>query len=93
MEHSREKTAEIEVNTTIDHAKSKVVLLPHPSNDPDDPLNWSMGKKIFNLTIVSLSSFIGITQALANQSGFFAQAKVYHKPPIELSYSVSSPTA
>ena len=67
---------------------SGVVLVPQPTDSPADPLNWPMWKKVLNLSIVSLAAFIGITQALANQSGFFAQAKVYHKTPVQISYSV-----
>ena len=71
------------------HASSELVLVPQPSNDPADPLNWSMRKKIFILGLVSVCTWIGIAQTLANQSGFFAQAEAYHKTATELSYSVS----
>jgi hypothetical protein len=67
-----------------------IVLVPQPSNDPRDPLNWPLRKKIWTLAIVSLASFIGLAQALANQSGFFVQGAVYHKTPVEMSYSVCS---
>ncbi|GAT19899.1 sugar transporter [Aspergillus luchuensis] len=33
---------------------SSVVLFPTPSNDPDDPLNWSKARKALNYTFVSL---------------------------------------
>lgn len=70
-----------------------LILVPHPSEDPADPLNWPMSKKIFTLTLVSVSAFIGIAQALANQSGFFVQAGLYNKTPVEMSYSVSAAIA
>ena len=76
---------------TLKHATSQLVLVPQPSDNPADPLNWPMSKKVLTLGLVSLSSFIGITQALANQSGFFAQARVYQKSATELSYSVRLP--
>ena len=82
------KGADTEVHTAMRHIKAEVVLVPQPSDDPADPLNWSMTKKIFILALVSLSSFIGVAQALANQSGFFVQAALYHKSPVEISDSV-----
>ncbi|GLA90920.1 hypothetical protein AtubIFM57143_000531, partial [Aspergillus tubingensis] len=33
---------------------SSVVLFPTPSDDPDDPLNWSKARKALNYTFVSL---------------------------------------
>ncbi|KIW45113.1 uncharacterized protein PV06_03527 [Exophiala oligosperma] len=41
----------------------KVVLVPHPSNDPNDPLNWNNWRKAFNYLLVlaaTLASFTGI---------------------------------
>lgn len=66
-----------------------IILVPQPSNDPSDPLNWPMSKKLMTLFIISLASFIGIGQALANQAGFPIQAKLYGKTPLQVSYSVS----
>lgn len=82
------KEADSEVHTTVKHATTDLLLVPQPSEDPADPLNWNMSKKIFILGIVSMSAFIGVAQALANQSGFFVQAEVYHKSPVQLTYSV-----
>lgn len=81
-----------DVHTAIRPSKAEVVLVPQPSDDPGDPLNWSMAKKIFILALVSLSSFIGVAQALANQSGLFVQAELYHKTPVQMSYSVNGAT-
>lgn len=36
-----------------------------------------------------MASFIGIAQALTNQSSFFVQGALYHKTAVEMSYSVS----
>ena len=87
MEQAKE--VDSEAHTTVKHATTDLLLVPQPSEDPNDPLNWSMSKKIFILGIVSLSAFIGVAQALANQSGFFVQAQVYHESPVQLTYSVS----
>ena len=50
--------------------------------------NWPQAKKIWILVILSLASFAGSASALANQLGLFPQAKVYHKTPVEASYTV-----
>lgn len=67
-----------------------IILVPQPSSDPSDPLNWPISKKLMTLFIISLASFIGIEHALANQAGFPLQAELYKKTPLEISYSVSS---
>jgi hypothetical protein len=46
----------------VKHAKGNladVVLVPAPSNDPDDPLNWSKGRKA--LSTLSMCVFITMT--------------------------------
>jgi hypothetical protein len=37
----------------------KTVLIPQPSDDPQDPLNWPTWKKTMVLYIVSLTAFTG----------------------------------
>ncbi|KAK4501455.1 hypothetical protein PRZ48_007264 [Zasmidium cellare] len=40
------------------HAGDKdIVLVPTPSSDPDDPLNWSRARKAIFMTCIALSSF------------------------------------
>jgi hypothetical protein len=36
----------------------KTVLIPQPSDDPNDPLNWSYGRKIAILLTVSATAFL-----------------------------------
>ena len=36
----------------------KTVLIPQPSGDPQDPLNWSQGRKNLFLSIVSATAFL-----------------------------------
>jgi len=74
---------------TVDH----VVLVPQPSDDPKDPLNWPLSKKIFTLSILAFAGCMALAQQLANQSGFFPQAALYHKAPVEMSYGTSGSIA
>ncbi|MCJ1429282.1 hypothetical protein MMC29_007195 [Sticta canariensis] len=70
-----------------------IIFVLQPSDDPADPLNWSMSRKIVILSVVSRAGFICVAQSLANTSRYFAQAAVYHKLAQEISYSSSAATA
>ena len=37
---------------------NKTILIPQPSQDPRDPLNWGQGKKNLILVIISATSFL-----------------------------------
>ncbi|KAL9111907.1 MAG: hypothetical protein Q9227_003757 [Pyrenula ochraceoflavens] len=76
--------------THLKKTKDGIVLVPQPSDDPRDPLNWPMWKKILTISIVSLAAFIGLGQSIGGQSGFVVQGEVYGKTPIEMSYSISA---
>ena len=65
-----------------------IKLIPQPTNDPADPLNWSSAKKLLTLFIVTLAGFIGLAQTVAANSGYFVQAELYGKTPVQLSYGV-----
>lgn len=78
-----------EAHHAIRTTKSHVKLVPQPTDDPRDPLNWSLAKKIFTLVIVSYSSFVAVAQAICQQSDFVVQGKYYGKTPTEMSYTVS----
>ncbi len=38
----------------LDSGDSDIVLVPEPSNDPDDPLNWSRRRKLLSTICVSV---------------------------------------
>ena len=67
-----------------------IVLIPQPTDDPHDPLNWSPRRKLLILFIVTAAAFSGYAQTVANQSGYFRQADVYGTTAVRLSYSVSN---
>ncbi|KAF4472501.1 major facilitator superfamily transporter, partial [Fusarium agapanthi] len=33
-------------------SRSEIILVPTPSQDPNDPLNWSKRRKAWNFTLV-----------------------------------------
>lgn len=38
----------------LDHGDRDIVLIPTPSQDPDDPLNWSPKRKLLSTVCVSV---------------------------------------
>lgn len=47
----------VDVHNTELHKDGEVVLIPKPSEDPDDPLNWSRLRKLVNISLVFLYTF------------------------------------
>ncbi|KAF2486420.1 hypothetical protein BDY17DRAFT_351323 [Neohortaea acidophila] len=70
--------------------KKHSTLIPQPSDDPRDPLNWSMLKKISIFTILIFSTFTGIATAVANVLATPEQAKTWHTTSTRAAYSVSA---
>lgn len=44
-----------------------IILLPQPSDSPNDPLNWSRPRKMWHFLVVSFIT--GLTAAIANDAG------------------------
>lgn len=57
-----DEAAHAEINTSgLKHATGKdshLVLAPQPSNDPNDPLNWSLWKRDLNLAILGFGAIL-----------------------------------
>jgi len=70
-----------------------IVLVPQPTDDPKDPLNWPKRRKYVTLAVLCLAAFAGLASSTAHLSSLVVQAKVYHRTPTDLSYSVSSALA
>ncbi|MCJ1447688.1 MAG: hypothetical protein MMC23_008199 [Stictis urceolatum] len=69
-----------------------VVLTPQPSDSLNDPLNWSMSRKVLITAIWSLGAFVSTASALGNTLVYFVQAKLYDIEVIEASYPVVAAT-
>lgn len=75
-----------EVRTTKD---GKIALIPQPSDDPADPLNWSWVKKhqvLVALTFSALLTDWGITWGTTL---FEAQAQTWNMSVVDISHSLS----
>ncbi|KAJ7075600.1 MFS general substrate transporter [Mycena belliarum] len=64
--------AELESVTPLKLDSKGLPLIPQPSDDPEDPLNWSRAQKFLIVAIVSLVAFFG-TFALAVANPAYAQ--------------------
>lgn len=67
----------------------KTVLVPQPSDDPDDPLNWSSLKKHAILLIMAFATFVGDFGATCSIPTILLQAEEWHVSPTKM----TAPTA
>ncbi|KAF2114567.1 major facilitator superfamily domain-containing protein [Lophiotrema nucula] len=64
-------------------------LMPQPSNNPDDPLNWSPTLKFFVALQVSWLAFLGpMSSAVANPA-FVLLGRAFDITPVQASYSLT----
>ena len=54
---SGEPSSTTSANAKVAH-DGHTVLIPQPSNDPNDPLNWSASRKSLSLAIIGLTAFL-----------------------------------
>jgi len=66
-----------------------IVLIPKPSDDPRDPLNWPFRKKCIIVGVLSTAMFAGYAAPFCGQLNLTQQAKLYHKTPVQITYFVS----
>jgi hypothetical protein len=63
------------------------VLIPQPSQDPNDPLNWSQTRKNLCLLIISCCSFLPDYGSATGAVTLIAQAQVYGMSEDEVNHS------
>ncbi|MCJ1311613.1 hypothetical protein MMC25_005286 [Agyrium rufum] len=80
-------------HSTLKASKGGVVLIPQPSDDPRDPLNWPNRKKYLMLFALCFAGFAAATAPVAHQTAYFVIAESLEKTPTQLSYSISSAVA
>ena len=100
-EHVSEKPVKAQFNDNVEMAsdvfikrtRSGLKLEPQPTDDPRDPLNWPISKKVCTLAILSFASFTGIGQATCNQGSLVIQGELYSKTPTQVANSISAAAA
>lgn len=83
----------VEDLASIRTTSTGIKLEPQPSSSPADPLNWPLNKKLLTLAVISWAALAGGAVGLCNQFSTNVQAQLYHKTPLELSYSLSAAVA
>ncbi|KKY16357.1 putative mfs transporter [Phaeomoniella chlamydospora] len=63
------------------------VLIPQPSDDPEDPLNWSSAKKTIVLLVVSWASLLPDYGSATGAVTLIPQAKIWHMTSDNVNHS------
>ncbi|OBT50962.1 hypothetical protein VE04_08276 [Pseudogymnoascus sp. 24MN13] len=74
-------------------SSKNVVLIPQPSDDEDDPLNWPIRKKIIIFACICLAGFAGQMSPNSNQLTFVLQIPTYGKARADLLDTVAAALA
>lgn len=83
----------LEADAAVEGAGLKVakdghtILIPQPSDAPQDPLNWSPFKKHLILGIISLASFLPDYGSATGAVTLLPQAVEWHMSPDEVNHS------
>ncbi|KAJ5962293.1 hypothetical protein N7501_007234 [Penicillium viridicatum] len=96
MDHKEAKEAEASppfLPPVEKHHTTHLVLVPRPSTEPRDPLNWPITRKYVLLAVLCLASFSGAIAPLSGQLNLADQEKLYNKTKLEESYANSAALA
>jgi hypothetical protein len=91
-ERGREKDNGIDISadgTSSVSIGDEIILIPQPSDDPRDPLNWPLRKKAVIGVVLGFSLFIGFSAPFNGQIQIAQQAALYHKSTVQITYFVS----
>ncbi|OBT46875.1 hypothetical protein VE00_01914 [Pseudogymnoascus sp. WSF 3629] len=80
-------------DTMQKRSSNNVVLIPQPSDDEDDPLNWPIRKKIIIFACICLAGFAGQMSPNSNQLTFVLQIPTYGKTQADLLNTVAAALA
>ncbi|KAJ4394659.1 hypothetical protein N0V93_003878 [Gnomoniopsis smithogilvyi] len=76
---------------TAKRTKNGVILRPQPTNDPNEPLNWSQWEKYTTYLTICWFTFLALMNASAFTVAIVPIIKQFHKTPTEASYVVTLP--
>lgn len=86
-------------DVALKKSKGGVVLIPQPTEDPEDPLNWSRWKKSLILLVIAVNACTADYSAATGASALIPQAEEWRISPntvnhatagyVFLSYSIS----
>lgn len=78
-------------NANLKYSEDGVLLIPQPSDDPDDPLNWPNWRKHMALAALSFGSFVCYVTATIIAAGTPTIAKNLHVSKSQATYVLTGP--
>ena len=78
-------------NAVLKKSNGKV-LIPQPTDNPDDPLNWSTWKKLAILVVLSVNAATADYSAATGASALLPQAQQWHISPNTVNHATAGNT-
>ncbi|KAL9112383.1 MAG: hypothetical protein Q9227_003225 [Pyrenula ochraceoflavens] len=82
-----EATAEVDASNLKTAPDGHTILVPQPSEYPEDPLNWSPFKKHLILFIISLTALLPDYGSATGAVTLIPQAEIWHTTPDTVNHS------
>lgn len=76
-------------DAVLKKGKNDVVLIPQPSDDPEDPLNWSPTKKALILVVLAVVACTADYSAATGGSALLPQAQEWRISPDEVNHATA----
>ena len=76
-------------NVNLKTDRKGYVLIPQPSDDPHDPLNWSRWKKAGILFVVIVNSFTSDYSTTTGASAILPQSQQWHISPKTVNHATN----
>lgn len=76
-------------NVVLKKSQSGVLLIPQPTEDPEDPLNWPRWKKTLILIVIAVNACTADYSAATGGSALLPQAEEWHISPDEVNHATA----
>ena len=76
-------------DAVLKKSKKGIVLIPQPSEDPEDPLNWPQWKKAVILLVIAVNACTADYSAATGASALLPQAQDWHITPNEVNHATA----
>jgi hypothetical protein len=76
-------------DVALKKSKKGVVLIPQPTEDPDDPLNWPRWKKSLILLVIAVNACTADYSAATGASALIPQAGQWHISPNTVNHATA----
>nr|KAK5443999.1 hypothetical protein LTR18_005260 [Exophiala xenobiotica] len=79
-------------DVALEKSKKGDVLIPQPTEDPDDPLNWPRWKKSLILVVIAVNACTADYSAATGASALIPQAEQWHISPNTVNHATAGNT-